>query len=470
MAISDLIFIFCFLPFCLVIYYVMGDKLKKYVLLVLNVLFYFYADSNYILLMLISVGVNTALGYGIYRCVNKRCKQVLLILGWISNVSVLGYYKYSGFLIANVNTLFKTDYHMESLVLPLGVSFFTFKGISFLMDVYSGEVTLKKNPVYSLLYLSFFPQIISGPLSRYSDMWGTVDIEKDAINDLMNGICRFMKGFSKKILLANMLGNIVDEIFSMSTSQLSVGLSWLGAVCFTLEIYYDFSGYSDMAIGLTNMFGYGCPDNFNYPYMASSFSDFWRRWHITLGAWFRDYVYIPLGGSRVKSTLRLVLNLFVVWLFTGIWHGAGWKFVVWGLIYFVLISFEKIIKLPDKLKYMGIKVLYHVFVLLIVNFAWVIFRADSLKDGIFYIGSMFAGNNQIADARAIYLLKNYSIILVVAILFCFPILPAIEKRLTQSKLQKIWECGRSVVSCIVFVVAVAFLVAGNNSPFVYSNF
>lgn len=288
----------------------------------------------------------------------------------------------------------------------------------------------------------------------------------------LRGVNRFIIGFSKKVLLANVLANITQETFAASGSSMSVSYAWLGSVCYTLQLFFDFSGYSDMAIGISQMFGYNCPENFCYPYITTSVSGFWRRWHITLGAWFRDYIYIPLGGSRVKSKGRLLFNLLVVWILTGLWYGASWNFVIWGLAYFIVIAFEKISGWPSKLKYNISKWIYRICVLLFINFQWVIFRADGFRAGLKYIYHMFfSPPNSLADARALFLLKDNFVFIVAAVIFCFPVIPCLEKTFRNGKiLHAVFHVGTAIVCAFLFIWAISFVVSGQNNPFLYANF
>lgn len=292
------------------------------------------------------------------------------------------------------------------------------------------------------------------------------------MDNFVEGVYRFMIGFCKKILLANVLVNITDAAFGATEDTMTMGLAWLGAICYTMQLFFDFAGYSDMAIGLSKMFGYQCPENFNYPYITASVSEFWRRWHITLGAWFRDYIYIPLGGSRVKSKGRLYFNLLMVWLATGIWHGASWNFIVWGLGYFVVIAFEKTTGWPEKFKHKWAKILYRIFSLAFINFQWVLFRAEGLKAGATYIKHMLCyQNNPVTNIRVLYLIKDNLAFLIVGLLLCVPVVPAIrqwaEKR---NSTEIVYNVVQLLVCMGLFIYAVSFVISGQNNPFAYANF
>lgn len=476
MSTTSLVFVFLFLPLSLALYYLAKDETKEYVLLFLSIVFYACGSLKYLTIFLISICITIAIGrtMATYTTKNKIITRFLLIIGIIYNVSILAYYKYFDFALSTYSDLTGTAVELKNFVLPLGISFFTFKAISYLADIYNQKIVLRNDPFHDALYLSFFGQVISGPLSRYNDMTNIVASLKtkcDRFDLFSEGVYRFMIGFNKKVLLSNMLANITNEVFSAPFESFSVGYAWLGSICFSLELFFDFSGYSDMAIGLSKMFGYNCPENFFYPYATESVSKFWRRWHITLGAWFRDYIYIPLGGSRVRE-IRLAVNLLIVWILTGIWHGSAWNFVIWGIGYFIAIAFEKFSGLPDIIKSRMGRIIYRVGVLLFINFQWVIFRSSDLLNGLRFIKRMFiCVNNPLADSRTLFLLKDYGVFIVVAIILSFPIIPWIEKRFGQN--QKSANIIRVVQVAIVglsFVWAISCVISGLNNPFAYANF
>lgn len=475
MNLTSVFFVFFMLPIFLVIYYLLGKRYQREVLLILSLLFYACGSMRYFLLLVISTITTLLCGRLIKRYRENKIGKWLLTIGIVYNIVILFYYKYLGFVIGNINSLFKTDISYADRILPLGLSFFTFKAIAFLVDIYKGKVDAKGMIVNGALYLTFFAQIQSGPISRYSDLHKSIERQRNTdvmLADLSNGIYRFVIGFNKKILIANMLDTITREIFSMQIADLSTGYAWLGAICYSLELFFDFSGYSDMAIGLSRMFGIYCPENFDYPYITASVSEFWRRWHITLGAWFRDYVYIPMGGSRTGNNGRLIFNLLVVWALTGVWHGADWNFIVWGLGYFVVITFEKLTQFPNKLKAGISRILYQIFVLIFVNFQWVLFRADGLQHGLQYIKTMLCYTaKEMSDERALLLLRENSVFIVLAIILSMPIVPFIKKKMQHNK-QLEMVCGiiYYIAVAIAFVMAIAFVVAGQNNPFAYANF
>lgn len=476
MASTDLIFLFFFLPIFLLLYYITGQKYKNYILLGISLFFYACGSIDHFLLLLVSIVCNLVFGWLINRYQDSNVKKkAILVVGIFYNVAILFVYKYCNFIIDNINKGFDKEIAHSNLLLPLGLSFFVFKAISYLIDVYRDVISEKQNPINIALYLSFFAQVQSGPLCRYYDVEDSLKQIKnndELINDLSSGIYRFVIGFNKKVLLANILAVITNEIFNTQAADMSVSLAWLGSICYSLELFFDFAGYSDMAIGMSRMFGIYCPENFNYPYMTASVSEFWRRWHITLGAWFRDYVYIPLGGSRTGTKKRLILNLFVVWFLTGIWHGAGWNFIFWGIGYFVAITFEKITGIPKQIKSKTVKIIYRICSLLFINFQWVMFRSNGLEAGFQYIKNMFINsNNALADRRALILFNDNIVFIIAAIILAFPIVPFIEKKIKDKKMiSMIWDIAYHVLLIVLFTIAIAFVVTGQNNPFAYANF
>ena len=466
MSITSMIFLLVFLPISLIIYYIANDKAKEYVLLALSLVFYALGSVEYIILFVGAVALTVLLGRCMAYCQKKKIKVFLLILGIILNAGLLIYYKYTDFALSIFAHITLKDIQFKNLLLPLGISFFTFKAISYLVDVYKNEAELEENPLHDALYLSFFAQIQSGPLSRYNEMKA---FKKNCFSE---GVYRFLTGFCKKVLIADVLTNITNEVFSMPVEGYSTAYAWLGAICYSLQLYFDFAGYSDMAIGISGMFGYQCRENFNYPYMTESVSKFWKRWHISLSEWFRDYVYIPLGGSRVNSKWRIYFNLFVVWTLTGIWHGASWNFVAWGLGYFIVIAFEKLTNVPDRLKTKVGKFTYRILSLAFINFQWVLFNSADLTSGLRYIKRMFiCPPNELADYRTLFLLKDYGFFIAIAIVFCFPVVPKLEKKLAGKKvIYPVAEIVKAVIIIAAFVWSISFVVAGQNNPFTYANF
>ena len=456
MSFIDLKFLFIFLPVVLIVSFVLKGRIKEIVLLLASLCFYYINSDLTIVLLLISVVLTILIGKAISDEQKKKNKLILLIFGVSLNVLVLvGYKVYNRF--------------DDNILIPLGLSFLTFKSISYLVDIYNEKVD-HTNPIHDALYLSIFTQIQSGPISRYNDFENITEKE-DIWKYRVNGLYRFFVGLCKKVLIADVLAKIVGEIFNSSVDSLSSSYAWLGSICFSLQLFYDFAGYSDMAIGLTEFFGYKCKENFVYPYMTENVSSFWRRWHISLSEWFRDYVYIPLGGSR-KGKYRVYFNLLIVWLLTGLWHGLSLNFVIWGLGYFVLISFERFFKISERLKNKPAKILYRVFSLFFINIEWVAFRAKSASHAFSYIARMFySPDNHMADKRALLLINDYWIFILLAVLFCFPVIPALEKKLEgKAKLKTVYDIICGIVLLIGFAWAISFIISGQNNPFAYGNF
>ncbi len=486
MSMTSILFLFLFLPAALAVYYLTPGRAREAVLLAVSLIFYAFGCPEYIFLFIAAIVITVVLGRLINRAKTKTAKRTFLILGILLNAGLLIYYKYTDFALTTWGTVTQTEIRLKNLALPLGISFFTFKAISYLADVYKGTAKLEKNPLRDALYLSFFPQVQSGPLSRYNDL-NTRDPKQEPKRDpkqepkcdprrdpklFAEGVFRFLTGFCKKVLIADVLSKVTAEIFAAPPETASMSFAWLGAVCFSLRLLFDFAGYSDMAIGISNMFGWRCPENFDYPYMTESVSKFWRRWHITLGAWFRDYVYIPLGGSRTNSKSRVYFNLLIVWLLTGIWHGAAWNFVVWGLGYFAAIAFERLTNLPGRIKSKWGRAVYRILTLLFINFQWVLFNAKDLTSGLRYIKQMLIPSpNALADARALFLLKDYWFFILVAVILCFPLIPRLHQKLKSRKTARtVFEAALALVLLAGFAWSVSLVVAGLNNPFAYANF
>jgi len=464
-----MLFVLLFLPLSLAVYHLSDDRVKEYVLFAISLIFYSLGSPEYFFLFLISAMVTVAIGRTIAGVEGKPLRRALLILGIVFDLSFLLYYKYSGFVSGIWTQITGIETGSREMLLPLGISFYTFKAISYLADIYRGEAVPEAGFTHDLLYLSFFSQIQSGPITRYNSLKRVSEGRADIFSD---GAVRFMTGYCKKVLIANVLANITDEVFGTPFVNFSTSYAWLGAVCYSLQLFFDFAGYSDMAIGITEMFGYHCMENFVYPYMTGSVSEFWRRWHISLGEWFRDYVYIPLGGSRCRRRYRVYINLFVVWILTGIWHGPAWNFVLWGLGYFVIISFERITGLPRKIGSRIGKAVYRIFTLLFINFQWVMFNSADVGNGLRYIKRMIVfQRNSLADHRVLFLLGDYAFFIILAIVLCFPVVPWIRKKLMDKKTAfRAFEILEYSLILIAFIWAVSFVVAGQNNPFAYANF
>ncbi len=469
MVFSSLIFTFYFLPVVLLLYYLAKEKYRNYILLAASLCFYAYGEPKFVFIMAGSIALNYGLALLIDR--HRNHAKGLMILDVVLNVGILFFYKYLNFGISITNSLFGTTFHTVPVTLPIGISFFTFQALSYVIDVYRKTVAVQKNPLYVALYISFFPQLIAGPIVRYHDIEEQISNRRTDVVIFGEGVKRFLLGFCKKVILANNLAVVAEEVFGMPFTTMNPLVLWLGSICYSLQIFYDFSGYSDMAIGLGKMFGFTFAENFNYPYISRTVTEFWRRWHISLSQWFRDYVYIPLGGSRV-SVIKNIRNMLVVWLLTGIWHGANFTFIFWGLGYFVLLVVEKYLLKPSERKSRILKIFWQIVTLLCVNWGWVMFNSPSLKSGLRYCLSMLGVYvHQFSwDAAMQSYLREYGIYVFLGILFSTPVMRILERRLGNSKAAAIQNILQPVLYGIVFLWAVSFLILGAHNPFIYFNF
>jgi len=482
MLFTSLIFIVCYLPVVLILYYTVlrkHRKLQNFFLLIASLGFYAWGEPKFVFLLMLSISVNWIFGLAVARHrENTTWAKWIIFIMVAFNLSILYVFKYLMFTISNINRFWGTDFTVSKIILPIGISFFTFHAISYVIDIYRGKAEVQKNLFHVGLYIVFFPQLVAGPILRYSVIADQIMGRKETFEDFSQGVCRFLMGFGKKILLANNFALIADTAFSLHSTELSVSFAWLGAIAYTLQIYFDFSGYSDMAIGLGKMFGFHFPENFNYPYVSKSTSEFWRRWHISLGTWFRDYVYIPLGGSRVESSGRLFFNLFVVWSLTGLWHGASWTFLCWGLLYFVSISLEKVTNF-EKLAngQVAVTIAKHVYTMLLVIFGWVLFRATTIAGAVSYLKTMlFLNGAQFLDGNTLVYLAENQLFLVLGILFSMPIAKAFsiwyeDKRSSGSPILTV---AKMIVYpstlLFLFFIAMSYIVKGSYNPFIYFNF
>ena len=478
MLFSSLIFMVVFLPCVLVLYY--GPlrrhrNLQNIFLLIASLGFYAWGEPWFVLVMMLSIAGNWLFGIAVSRVRESRAKSRGVIAVMLAfNILIIFIFKYLMFTLETINAIAGLDLAVPEIGLPIGISFFTFQAISYVIDVYREKGEMQKNLLNVGLYIAFFPQLIAGPIVRYETVSEQIMGRQETWDDFASGVCRFIAGLSKKVLLANNFALIADQSFAFSAAdRCSVAFAWLGAISYTLQIYFDFSGYSDMAIGLGKMFGFHFPENFNYPYTSRSVSEFWRRWHISLGTWFRDYVYFPLGGSRTRTKGRLVWNLFVVWILTGIWHGANWTFIAWGLMYFVLIAAEKTTgfekrRIPSAL--------CRIYTLFFVILGWVFFRANSIADGVRFAGHMFGiGSIGLTDVNfAVYLRENLWY-LVFGILFSMPIAQKFSVWMRQKEDDPVGKTAAlsvlySAVLMAGLLLSLAYLIKGAYNPFIYFNF
>ena len=473
MVFSSFVFLLVFLPLCLLGYYLINPRFRNVFLLIASVLFYAWGEPKFIYVMLGSILVNWLFGLGADRFrKNKTAGRVLIALMVLFNVSIFFVYKYLNFTIRNINSLFGSSLPLTNFVLPIGISFYTFQAMSYVIDVYREKGQVQKNPLNVALYTMFFPQLIAGPIVRYETVADEIKNRKETLSDFAEGIKRFIIGLSKKVIISNTVAVAADMAFNTADySELTVLMAWLGAVCYTLQIFFDFSGYSDMAIGLGRMFGFHFNENFNYPYCSLTVSEFWRRWHISLGSWFRDYVYFPLGGSRVSTKKRLIFNLFVVWMLTGIWHGASWNFVFWGFMYFVLLTFEKLTGIEKKLNCSWKRALYRVFTLFCVMMGWVVFRAPGLKMGAKYELAMFGiYGNKLYDLSSLYWVGEYLVIIITAAAFSIPVIPWIKGKLKNAAAKNIYAVIETAVLAAFLTASISFISITAYDPFIYFNF
>ncbi len=474
MVFSSLLFTFFFLPAVMLIYFLAKDKYRNYILLAASLIFYGYGEPKFVFIMLASIMINYGFALRIDRIRSSRNKvRFLLVFDVAVNLGILFVFKYLDFAISATNQVIGTSFQIKNIALPIGISFFTFQALSYVIDVYRGQVEVQKNPLLLALYISFFPQLIAGPIVRYKTIEQQITIRKCTLDKFAEGGRRFLLGFCKKVILSNNLSVVAVKVWAMAENITNVNpiVLWIGSICYSLQIFYDFSGYSDMAIGLGKIFGFEFEENFNYPYIAKSVTEFWRRWHISLGQWFRDYVYIPLGGSQVPI-LRHALNLFVVWFLTGLWHGASWSFVAWGLGYFVLLFIEKFIVKPSK-RNCVLKAFWQLLTLISVNFGWVIFNSVGISMGLKYCFGMLGhySTNWVIDSDVIYFLREYGVYMLMGIAFAMPVAGMISARIEKfESLKKIKLIALPVGYGIVFLWAVSFLILGMHNPFIYFNF
>ncbi len=476
MLFSSIAFIYLFLPTVLFVYFLILKKsrmLQNVFLLFASLLFYAWGEPKFVLIMLAAIVSNWAIGLAIDKYRYKKVCTLLLVLSLIVNLGLLFAYKYLNFADSIIYSVFGKGLGIPQIALPIGISFFTFQGLSYIFDVYRGTAGVQRNILYVGLYISFFPQLIAGPIVRYETVADEIANRKETADDFFDGFARFVGGLAKKVLLSNALGILADQAFDSvaAGNTLSSSFCWLGAIAYTLQIFFDFSGYSDMAIGLGRMFGFHFLENFNYPYISTSISEFWRRWHISLGTWFRDYLYFPLGGSRVKPP-RAIFNLFVVWFLTGLWHGANFTFIVWGLMYFVLIALEKITHFDKNKSQNGVvaKIIKMSYTLFFVILGWVFFRSDSLETAWIYTKTMFGFSaGSMFDGVFWGYLSQNAILLCIGILFCTPLIKTLKEKMEARK-SRTFAILSTLFLILVFVLSVASLVSSSYNPFIYFNF
>lgn len=468
MVFSSPIFLFLFLPIALIGSFVFRKNLCNLFLLAMSLAFYAWGEPKFVFVMIGVVLLDYFFGLWVdHEKKRERSTRLPIVLTVIVNVGLLFIFKYLNFTTQNLHTLIGDSIPVTQIALPIGISFFTFQAMSYVFDVNAGTGRVQRNPLNVLLYVSLFPQLIAGPIVRYQTVADEINDRRVTLDDFSYGIERFVVGLAKKAILANTLGISVDYCYSLvGTDALTTGLAWLAAIGYSLQLYYDFSGYSDMAIGLGRMLGFHFLENFDYPYMSKSVGEFWRRWHISMGTWFRDYVYIPLGGSRSGKAARIIFNLFVVWLLTGIWHGANWTFIVWGLWHFLWIAFERITDIPRRCGKIG-GAAYRVVTLLAVVLGWVLFRSDNLGNAWIMIKAMLGGTSNGIAAFTGTNAWDYLPFYMMALVLCFPwknLLPE------KSKNGAAMTAVRYIACICIFAVSIVFITAGTYNAFIYFNF
>lgn len=474
MVFSSAVFLFAFLPTALALYFIPLSRngqreinKKNFVLLVMSLIFYAWGEPTYILLMLISIFFNYNAGIDIehqFEKGRKKTAKFVFICALIFNLFVLGYFKYAGFITENLNSIFGLSLQNRELPLPVGISFYTFQIISYVADVYRGKVKAQISILPFAAYITMFPQLIAGPIVQYADIEKQLTNRTVTLEKFADGIIYFIRGLGKKVLFANTIGAVYTEILSGDIGKASMATAWIGIVCYTLQIYFDFSGYSDMAVGLGKMMGFEFVRNFNFPYLAESVTDFWRRWHISLSSWFRDYVYIPLGGNR-KGDFRTIINILIVWSLTGLWHGAQWNFIAWGGFYGILLIVEKYL-LKDILPKIP-KLIRHILTMLVVMIGWVLFSSTDITSALSYLGAMFGvGGNVIFDSEASYLISSNGFAIILMSLSAFGFFDAMPK-FRNKNVRVPLTC---IVYILIFVLCIVYLISETYNPFLYFRF
>lgn len=466
MVFSSTIFLCVYLPLVLLGYYICPKKGKNLFLLIVSLIFYAWGEPKYVFLMIFSILVNYVFGLLMDKHrENKKRLKLLLVISVIIDLGLLSVFKYTDFIITNINSVFGAGFDLLNIALPIGISFYTFQAMSYTIDVYRDDVRVQRNLIDFGMYITMFPQLIAGPIVRYSDVQDQLAERNVTTADFSEGIMRFVVGLGKKVLLANQMGAVWTQIYALG-GDISALMAWTGAAAYTFQIYFDFSGYSDMAIGLGRMFGFKFPENFRYPYESVSITDFWRRWHITLSTWFKEYLYIPLGGNR-RGLARQALNLLIVWTLTGFWHGAGWNFVMWGLYYFAILFIEKLflLKALDKLP----RLFRHAYALLLIVIGWVIFASDDVSVMLPYLGSMFGANGALGGMDVYTLLTRAALMVI-----CCVASTELPRRLLVTAAGKMNEKAaftvKSVLTLTLLALSVVFLIGDSYNPFLYFRF
>ena len=466
MVFSSTIFLCVYLPLVLLGYYICPKKGRNLFLLIVSLVFYAWGEPKYVFLMIFSILVNYIFGRLMDKHrENKKRLKLMLVLSVVIDIGLLSVFKYTDFIITNVNAIFGANFDLLNIALPIGISFYTFQAMSYTIDVYRDDVRVQKNLIDFGMYITMFPQLIAGPIVRYADVQDQLAERSVTTADFSEGIMRFVVGLGKKVLLANQMGAVWSDIYALG-GDVSALMAWTGAIAYTFQIYFDFSGYSDMAIGLGRMFGFKFPENFRYPYQSVSITDFWRRWHITLSTWFKEYLYIPLGGNR-RGLARQALNLLIVWSLTGFWHGAGWNFVMWGLYYFVILFIEKLflLKALDKLP----KFFRHVYALVLIIIGWVIFASDDVSVLLPYLGSMFGANGAIGGMD-VYTLLTKAVLLIICCIASTELPKKLFLCAAGAMNEKAAFTLKSVLMIALLAMSMILLIGDSYNPFLYFRF
>ena len=467
MVFSSILFLFYFVPAFFLVYYLVPNKFRNFICLIGSLIFYAWGEPYYVFLMLLSIAMNYFLGRALRFDRADRARKRVMLLACVLNLAMLFVFKYLTFFLQTAYDLFGIQKQAVSLPLPLGISFYTFQALSYILDVYRKRVPVQTRFLNLALYICMFPQLVAGPIVRYADIDAQINDRKLELSGITAGITRFTVGLGKKVLLANVLGSLADAVWKTPGLEISMLTAWLGIIAYTLQIYFDFSGYSDMAIGLGRMMGFRFSENFNYPYIAGSVSEFWRRWHISLSSWFRDYVYFPLGGSRTTRA-KTVRNLLIVWGLTGFWHGANWTFLLWGLYFGVLICFEKMFRLNER---RIPALLGHLACLLAVMLGWVLFRSNSIADaGAYLLRMLGIGGSGALDATARLYLHDNFLLIVIACLGSTPIFKRITERLTAKLPYAVTALLRCCIVLLLLALCTLYLVNSTYNPFIYFRF
>jgi len=470
MVFSSSIFLFYFLPVVLAGYFLLRNhrKWNNLFLTVVSLIFYAWGEPKFVFVMFASIVMNWLFGLWVDRVRdNRRKAKGVIALMSVYNLCLLGVFKYLAFLMGSVKSWFSLQFPVPEIALPIGISFFTFQAMSYVIDVYRGDGKVQKNLINVCLYISFFPQLIAGPIVRYQTVADEITDRRENLPDFTQGCQRFMLGLCKKMILANQLGLLVDTTFRLQPAEISVASAWIAACAYLMQVYYDFSGYSDMAIGLGRMFGFHFLENFNFPFISKSVSEFWRRWHISMGSWFRDYLYFPLGGSRVKSVWRLLFNMFMLWFCTGLWHGAAWTYVLWGVGFFVMQAVERMTGLGKWMEKRGVLgILYSMFMVVAIT---VLIRSENLSVAWTFYGSMFGiDGSPLWDATSAVLLKEYAVFLLAGVVCGLPVVDWLRAKMRVP--DAALRVAGGVCLLALTVIAVSYVAVDAYNPFIYFNF